>query len=336
MKHGAARTATSRGSRSRGSRRIESNHGRYRGAAIADNGDVTPPIIGVPLDGTGGNRTIGDTDGGVLDGDSALDRAVGPMQFIPSTWAKWRSDGNGDGVADPNNIDDAALAAGRYLCAGGRDLATGPGWRAAVLSYNNSDEYGRRVYAAADSYAAAPRPRRVAGCQRSGVTDVECPGSYLHSLDPATLSPPSARAVGADGDVGADLAQGLLVLRARVHRRGHAQLGAGLGQAALALQRAPEGEAGVVVGRVELEHAQEARLGAPELRGRQVGAGGEQVHRRRLRLGREQRGEGFEGVEGPASLEEVLGAAERRHRRHRPGCRQVRRGRAARRTSPPP
>ena len=135
--------------------RIESNHGRYRGASIADNGDVTPRVIGVPLDGTGGNRTIGDTDGGVLDGDSALDRAVGPLQFIPSTWAKWRSDGNGDGVADPNNIFDAALAAGRYLCAGGRDLATGPGWRAAVLSYNNSDEYGRRVYAAADSYASA-------------------------------------------------------------------------------------------------------------------------------------------------------------------------------------
>jgi hypothetical protein len=135
--------------------RIESNHGRYRGASIAPNGDVSPRVVGVPLDGTSGNRTIGDTDRGVLDGDATLDRAVGPLQFIPSTWAKWRSDGNGDGVADPNNIDDAALAAGRYLCAGGRDLATGPGWRAAVLSYNNSDEYGRRVYAAADSYARA-------------------------------------------------------------------------------------------------------------------------------------------------------------------------------------
>ena len=137
--------------------RIESNHGRYRGAQIATDGDVTPRIVGVPLDGTSGNRTIGDTDGGILDGDSGLDRAVGPLQFIPSTWAKWRSDGNGDGVADPNNIDDAALAAGRYLCAGGRDLSTGPGWRAAVLSYNNSDAYGRRVYAAADAYANGSR-----------------------------------------------------------------------------------------------------------------------------------------------------------------------------------
>ena len=137
--------------------RIESNHGRYRGAGITTAGDVSPRIVGVPLDGTSGNRTISDTDGGALDGDASLDRAVGPMQFIPSTWASWRSDGNGDRVADPNNIDDAALAAGRYLCANDRDLSTGSGWREAVLSYNASDEYGRRVYAAANQYAAASR-----------------------------------------------------------------------------------------------------------------------------------------------------------------------------------
>ena len=138
--------------------RIESNHGRYRGAQVLPSGDVTPRIIGVPLDGTSGNRTITDTDGGALDGDRTLDRAVGPLQFIPSTWARWRSDGNNDGRADPNNIFDVALAAGRYLCAGGRDLATGEGWRSAVLSYNYSDEYGRRVYAAAQAYANSTTP----------------------------------------------------------------------------------------------------------------------------------------------------------------------------------
>ena len=138
--------------------RIESNHGRYRGAQVLPSGDVTPRIIGVPLDGTSGNRTITDTDGGALDGDPTLDRAVGPLQFIPSTWAKWRSDGNNDGRADPNNVFDVALAAGRYLCAGGRDLATGEGWRNAVLSYNYSDDYGRRVYAAAQAYANSTTP----------------------------------------------------------------------------------------------------------------------------------------------------------------------------------
>ncbi len=138
--------------------RIESNHGRYRGAHIEANGDIEPRIVGVPLDGTSGNRTISDTDGGLLDGDPTLDRAVGPLQFIPSTWVKWRADGNNDGRADPNNIFDAALAAGRYLCADGRDLASGEGWRSAVLSYNNSDDYGRRVYAAAEAYANSTTP----------------------------------------------------------------------------------------------------------------------------------------------------------------------------------
>ena len=49
--------------------------------------------------------------------------AVGPMQFIPSTWAWAGRDGNGDGEKDPNNIYDAALAAGHYLCRNGRDLS---------------------------------------------------------------------------------------------------------------------------------------------------------------------------------------------------------------------
>src|SRR6266542_3912535 len=48
--------------------------------------------------------TIHDTDGGRLDGDAVWDRAVGPMQFIPSTWQSLGRDGNGDGIANPNNL----------------------------------------------------------------------------------------------------------------------------------------------------------------------------------------------------------------------------------------
>lgn len=135
--------------------RVESNHGRTNNAELLTDGRSNPPVIGLPLDGGPERKEIKDTDGGRLDGDVEYDRAVGAMQFIPSTWARWATDGDGDGQADPFDIDDAALAAGRYLCAGNRDLATGPGWNAAILSYNHMDSYVQSVFAAADAYGRA-------------------------------------------------------------------------------------------------------------------------------------------------------------------------------------
>jgi membrane-bound lytic murein transglycosylase B len=75
------------------------------------------------------------------------------MQFLPSTWETWGSDGDGDGVADPQDLDDAAYSTARYLCASGQDLTTAAGWTAAIRSYNHSDDYVRAVYAAASAYA---------------------------------------------------------------------------------------------------------------------------------------------------------------------------------------
>jgi len=62
-----------------------------------------------------------DTDGGRLDGDISYDRAVGPMQVLPGTWARFGTDGDRDGV----------------------------------LAYNRSIDYARRGWAAADRYATA-------------------------------------------------------------------------------------------------------------------------------------------------------------------------------------
>jgi murein DD-endopeptidase MepM/ murein hydrolase activator NlpD len=67
--------------------------------------------------------------------------AIGWMQFMPSTWLRWGTDGNGDGVADPWNPDDAVFSAARYLAAsGGRDDVAG-----AIYSYNHADWYVREV-----------------------------------------------------------------------------------------------------------------------------------------------------------------------------------------------
>ncbi|MBC9820207.1 lytic transglycosylase domain-containing protein [Terrabacter sp. MAHUQ-38] len=115
-----------------------------RGRSLDARHDVVPPVRGPALSG-GSFAAIHDTDGGRFDGDPVWDRAVGPMQFIPGTWRLWGADANGDGVADPQNVEDATLAAARYLCAGGRDLTRPDDLRAAVRSYNHSDRYVRTV-----------------------------------------------------------------------------------------------------------------------------------------------------------------------------------------------
>ncbi|WP_246618955.1 lytic transglycosylase domain-containing protein, partial [Streptomyces javensis] len=114
--------------------------GQAGGGNVGADGTTVSPILGPVLNGDG-FALIKDTDGGAYDGDSQHDRAVGPMQFIPSTWANWGRDGNGDGEKDPNNVYDAALAAGSYLCADGRDLSVKADLDRAILGYNHSREY---------------------------------------------------------------------------------------------------------------------------------------------------------------------------------------------------
>jgi membrane-bound lytic murein transglycosylase B len=135
--------------------RVEGRHGTYGGSSLAADGQTTRRIIGIPLNGENETMAIPDTDGGALDGDPVWDRAVGPMQFIPSTWRRFAADGTGNGVADPHNLYDATLAAARYLCRSSGSMASDDGMRRGFIAYNRSTAYVERVLGLARGYERA-------------------------------------------------------------------------------------------------------------------------------------------------------------------------------------
>jgi Transglycosylase SLT domain len=157
--------------------RVESDHARFAGNQLDSANVAQPGIIGIPLDGSNGTARITDSDNGLLDRDTVYDRAVGPMQFIPSTWAGAGADADGDGVKNPQDMSDAAAAAAIYLCSGPGDLSQPADLSSAIMRYNASDSYVRTVIAIANAY-------------RQGVTAL--PASDLPASDPPTSDPTAA------------------------------------------------------------------------------------------------------------------------------------------------
>ncbi|WP_436501732.1 lytic transglycosylase domain-containing protein [Actinokineospora sp. HUAS TT18] len=166
--------------------RIESNHAR--GGRVDAHGTTATPILGPVLNG-GGFAAISDTDGGRYDGDNRWDRAVGPMQFIPSTWKGYASDGNGDGETNPNNIYDATVGAGKYLCSGGMDMANPANRRAAVWRYNHSDSYVATVLSWADAYAKGVTPVPTTPVSQIQQLAAPSPGPNPPARPPKSRSP---------------------------------------------------------------------------------------------------------------------------------------------------
>jgi hypothetical protein len=79
--------------------------------------------------------------------------ALGPMQFLPSTWATWGITGFGD-TGEPNimNPFDAVPSAARLLCADGATSGAA-GLRQAIFDYNHASWYVDEVLALAAEYA---------------------------------------------------------------------------------------------------------------------------------------------------------------------------------------
>src|SRR5215203_1801750 len=175
--------------------RIESNHGLFGGPAtrFSAGGTVSPRITGPPLNGNG-VASIPDSDGGRWDGDTTWDRAVGPMQFIPTTWRSLGRDGNGDGVADPNNLFDAAVSAAGYLClSGGGSLADPARLRQAVYGYNHSWPYVDAVLGWARLYqgGVATGPDVPAGPSGPSTTATPPTGPPTTTRRPPTTDSPT-------------------------------------------------------------------------------------------------------------------------------------------------
>lgn len=143
---------------------IETGHGTHGGASADPvTGVVSPHILGPRLDGRSAAISyVPDSDGGRWDGDVEVDRAVGPGQFIPTTWEALGRDGDGDGVADPHDLDDAAASTATHLCGDGYDIADDQARRTAFRRYNGSgtaaEKYADKAMGIAARYAGDQAP----------------------------------------------------------------------------------------------------------------------------------------------------------------------------------
>jgi hypothetical protein len=137
--------------------KVTTEHGKLNGSSLDDGGRQRPGLIGPALNGAGGNPKVADTDAGALDGDQTWDHAVGPMQFTPAMWRVSGVDGDDDALAEPQDIDDAALAAAYHLCSSGKDLSVVANWKAAVSSYHGLGPRLDKIFEEAQSYGVRSR-----------------------------------------------------------------------------------------------------------------------------------------------------------------------------------
>ena len=168
--------------------RVRSDHGERSGHRLTGKGTVRPALVGPAVRTRGGTR-VADTDRGVLDGDRRTDRHVGPLLLTPSQWSLVGVDADDDGTRDPNDLDDAALAAAVLLCAEPGNLRSPAGARTALRALDSDPGFARDVLAVAAGYRAAL---------------AQAPQAFTVAAAPSTLphlpAAPAPAAAAPDGD----------------------------------------------------------------------------------------------------------------------------------------
>ena len=207
--------------------RVESDHGRYGGNTLTEDGVSKPGIFGIALNGKNGTQAINDTDGGQLDQDTVYDRAVGPMQFIPSTWQVVKVDADGDDQRNPQDMDDAALATAVYLCSGEDNLSNRTGQEEAVYRYNHSQDYVNLVLRIMEAYSSgdytAVPSGTYGGSSFSPSYSAAIDSSYKAAKERKARQRAKQRAA-ADSGSSEQLQQRLHEQRQPAHHRRHGQL----------------------------------------------------------------------------------------------------------------
>ena len=135
--------------------KVLSDHGRTDGSELDDKGVVRPAVLGTRLTGRHGTQRVADTDAGVFDKDSRFDRAVGPLQLLPEVWSVVGVDGDSDGRRNPQDVDDAALGAAVFLCAGPGDLRNAAQRRSEIQRFHSGADYVKSVLGVRAAYLDA-------------------------------------------------------------------------------------------------------------------------------------------------------------------------------------
>lgn len=176
---------------------VDSDHGRGLPGGpvhtVAADGTVSPAIVGQPLDGRSGRGLVDDTDAGALDGDKRFDAPVGPFGLLPSTWTTVAVDADDDGVRNPQDLDDAALATAVLLCNGGADLSQPLALRTSLGRLRAGAGYADAVLAVTGRYRTQSTAALAAAPVAVPVTYVDVPAAEQRQSVRPVLAASGAR-----------------------------------------------------------------------------------------------------------------------------------------------